>query len=75
MLAISGGAAGGAYGAGALVGLTEAGARPEFALVTGVSTGALIAPFAFLGPAWDERLADAYVGGHAADLLSLRRLA
>ncbi|WP_436356260.1 patatin-like phospholipase family protein [Brevundimonas sp. CEF1] len=75
MLAISGGAAGGAYGAGALVGLTEAGARPEFALVTGVSTGALIAPFAFLGAAWDERLADAYVGGHAADLLSLRRLA
>lgn len=75
MLAISGGAAGGAYGAGALVGLSEAGARPEFALVTGVSTGALIAPFAFLGPAWDERLADAYVGGHAADLLSLRRLA
>jgi len=75
MLAISGGAAGGAYGAGALVGLTEAGARPEFALVTGVSTGALIAPFAFLGPAWDDRLADAYVGGHAADLLSLRRLA
>lgn len=75
MLAISGGAAGGAYGAGALAGLTEAGARPEFALVTGVSTGALIAPFAFLGSAWDERLADAYVGGHAADLLSLRRLA
>ncbi|HEY1072788.1 patatin-like phospholipase family protein [Brevundimonas sp.] len=75
MLAISGGAAGGAYGAGALVGLTEAGVRPEFALVTGVSTGALIAPFAFLGPAWDDRLADAYVGGHAADLLSLRRLA
>ena len=75
MLAISGGASGGAYGAGALVGLTEAGARPEFALVTGVSTGALIAPFAFLGSAWDERLADAYVGGHAADLLSLRRLA
>lgn len=75
MLAISGGAAGGAYGAGALVGLTEAGTRPEFALVTGVSTGALIAPFAFLGSAWDDRLADAYVGGHAADLLSLRRLA
>ena len=49
MLAISGGAAGGAYGAGALIGLTEAGTRPEFALVTGVSTGALIAPFAFLG--------------------------
>ncbi|MET4683817.1 patatin-like phospholipase family protein [Brevundimonas faecalis] len=75
MLAVSGGAAGGAYGAGALVGLTEARTRPEFALVTGVSTGALIAPFAFLGPKWDERLADAYTGGHAAHLLSLRGLA
>jgi len=74
ILALSGGAAGGAFGAGALVGLTKAGARPEFAIVTGVSTGALIAPFAFLGAAWDERLADAYVGGHAADLLSFKRL-
>jgi hypothetical protein len=74
ILALSGGAAGGAFGAGALVGLTKAGARPEFAIVTGVSTGALIAPFAFLGPAWDDRLADAYVGGHASELLSLKRL-
>lgn len=74
ILALSGGAAGGAFGAGALVGLTKAGTRPEFAIVTGVSTGALIAPFAFLGSEWDERLADAYVGGHAADLLSFKRL-
>ena len=75
ILAISGGAAGGAFGAGVLVGMTLAGKRPEFAIVTGVSTGALMAPFAFLGPSWDERLTDAYTGGHAADLLSLRRLA
>lgn len=75
MLAVSGGAAGGAFGAGALAGLTQAGERPEFALVTGVSTGALIAPMAFLGPEWDGRLADAYTGGHASRLLSLRRLA
>jgi hypothetical protein len=74
ILALSGGAAGGAFGAGALVGLGKAGTRPHFAIVTGVSTGALIAPFAFLGPEWDDRLADAYVGGHAADLLSLKRL-
>ncbi|CAN5342995.1 patatin-like phospholipase family protein [soil metagenome] len=73
ILALSGGAAGGAFGAGALVGLSKAGTRPTFAIVTGVSTGALIAPFAFLGSAWDERLADAYLGGHAADLLSLKR--
>ncbi|MEI9889535.1 MAG: patatin-like phospholipase family protein [Caulobacteraceae bacterium] len=65
ILAISGGAAGGAFGAGALVGLTRAGRRPKFAIVTGVSTGALIAPFAFLGPEWDAQLQDAYVGGHA----------
>jgi len=75
ILALSGGASGGAYGAGVLAGLTKAGRRPDFAIVTGVSTGALIAPMAFLGPAWDERLTEAYVGGHATELLSLRRLA
>lgn len=75
ILALSGGASGGAFGAGALVGLTRSGRRPDFAIVTGVSTGALIAPLAFLGPEWDERLADAYVGGHAADLLSIRGFA
>lgn len=75
ILAISGGAAGGAFGAGVLVGLTKARARPTFAIVTGVSTGALMAPFAFLGPDWDARLTDAYTGGYAAKVLSLRRLA
>ena len=75
MLAISGGAAGGAYGAGALVGLTEAGRRPAFAIVTGVSTGALIAPYAFLGPGWDDRLTEAYAGGHAEETFSLPALA
>jgi predicted acylesterase/phospholipase RssA len=50
ILAISGGAVGGAFGAGVLIGLTRVGRRPCFELVTGVSTGALIAPFAFLGP-------------------------
>jgi len=74
ILALSGGASGGAYGAGVLAGLSKAGRRPDFAIVTGVSTGALIAPLAFLGPAWDDRLTDAYVGGHAAELLSFRRL-
>nr|WP_269716975.1 patatin-like phospholipase family protein [Caulobacter sp. NIBR2454] len=73
ILAVSGGAAGGAFGAGILVGLSRAGRRPNFAIVTGVSTGALIAPFAFLGSAWDERLTEAYTGGHAARLLTLRK--
>jgi hypothetical protein len=59
-LAVSGGGANGAYGAGVLVGWSRTGSRPQFDLVTGVSTGALISPFAFLGPAWDDRLAEAY---------------
>jgi len=71
ILAISGGAASGAFGAGVLVGLTRAGKRPRFAIVTGVSTGALMAPFAFLGSDWDDRLAEAYTGGHAARLWTL----
>lgn len=74
VLALSGGGAGGAFGAGALVGLTRAGTRPIFELVTGVSTGAFIAPFAFLGSAWDHRLTEAYCDGQAADLLALKGL-
>lgn len=73
ILAISGGAAGGAFGAGVLVGLSQAAARPKFAIVTGVSTGALMAPFAFLGSAWDDRLTRAYTGGYASEALSLKR--
>jgi len=69
ILALSGGGAGGAFGAGAVVGMTYSGKRPEFEIVTGVSTGALIAPFAFLGPEWDDELTDAYVGGMSANLL------
>ena len=59
-LAISGGGENGAYGVGILSGWTAAGTRPEFALVTGISTGALIAPFAFLGPEYDAELKEAY---------------
>ena len=59
-MAISGGGANGAYGAGVLVGWSQTGTRPQFDLVTGVSTGALIAPLAFLGPDWDPRLTAAY---------------
>jgi hypothetical protein len=67
-LALSGGGAGGAFGAGAIVGLTQSGRRPVFEVVTGVSTGALIAPFAFLGPEWDEELERAYSGGAADNI-------
>lgn len=68
ILALSGGGAGGGFGAGVMHGLTESGHRPQYELVTGVSTGALIAPFAFLGPSWDDRLKDAYTSGDAAAL-------
>jgi hypothetical protein len=72
ILALSGGGAGGAFGAGVLVGLTNAHTRPRFELVTGVSTGALIAPFAFLGSDWDGKLTEAYRGEATQDLLRSR---
>ena len=75
ILALSGGGANGAYGAGVLVGWTERGDRPTFDIVTGVSTGALAAPFAFLGADWDDELRQAYTGGGADGLLSARTLA
>src|ERR1700736_1693124 len=68
-LALSGGGADGAFGAGVLNGWTAAGTRPRFAVVSGVSTGALIAPFAFLGPAYDATLRDVYTSGVAESLL------
>jgi len=71
-LSISGGGASGAFGAGLLVGWTEAGTRPEFTIVTGISTGALIAPFAFLGPAYDETLKELYTTLSTEDLVRSR---
>ena len=59
-LAISGGGANGAFGAGFLNGWTKTGTRPVFKIVTGVSTGALMAPFAFIGPAYDGALREFY---------------
>jgi len=55
-LALSGGGSDGAFGAGVLAGWTKRGDRPEFQVVTGVSAGAIIAPFAFLGPSEDDKL-------------------
>ena len=69
-LAISGGGANGAFGAGLMVGWTAAGTRPEFTIVTGISTGALIAPFAFLGPAYDDRLKKIYTTYSTEDLIT-----
>ena len=60
LLAVSGGGENGAFGAGLLCGWTDYGTRPVFDLVTGISTGALTAPFAFLGSAYDDRLRIVY---------------
>jgi predicted acylesterase/phospholipase RssA len=76
-LAISGGGSYGAYAAGVLKGWTASGTRLEFDVVTGVSTGALIAPFAFLGPEYDGQLETVYTGTSARDIFrwhSLTRL-
>ena len=73
-LVISGGGGNGAFGAGLLAGWTAHGDRPEFQIVTGTSTGALIAPFAFLGPAYDERLREVYTSYSTKDLVESRGL-
>ena len=69
-LALSGGGADGAYGVGVLNGWSAAGTRPAFSVVSGVSTGGLIAPFAFLGPQYDDTLKELYTSGLAESLLS-----
>ena len=71
-LAISGGGENGAYGAGLLVGWTATGTRPTFKLVTGISTGALTAPFAFLGPAYDGKLQEVYTTLSGKDVMQPR---
>jgi hypothetical protein len=71
-LALSGGGADGAFGAGVLTGWSQAGNRPEFAVVTGVSIGSLLAPYAFLGPSYDEELRKAFTTITAADIFEDR---
>lgn len=72
LIALSGGGANGAYTAGLITAWTERGERPDFEVVTGVSTGALAAPFVFLGEEYDDELREAYTGGRAAHLLRSR---
>ena len=71
-LAVSGGGSDGAFGGGLLAGWSQAGNRPEFAVVTGVSIGALIAPYAFLGAAYDEELRKNFTTITAADVFEDR---
>jgi len=71
-LAISGGGSDGAYGGGVLAGWSESGTRPEFAVVTGVSIGSLVAPFAFLGSRYDEEIRKNFTTVGAADIFEDR---
>jgi predicted acylesterase/phospholipase RssA len=73
-LAISGGGDDGAYGAGFLNGWSQTGTRPQFKLVTGVSTGALTAPFAFLGKDYDSEVKLLYTNVSQKDILAKRNL-
>ena len=71
-LVISSGGVDGAFGAGLLAGWTASGTRPDFQVVTGVSAGAMIAPFAFLGPAYDGVLREIYSAYTSKDLVERR---
>lgn len=74
-LSISGGGSRGAFGAGLLSGWSRNGTRPEFNMVTGVSTGALMAPFAFLGPEYDATLKQLYTNITADNIYRKRSYA
>jgi predicted acylesterase/phospholipase RssA len=71
-LAISGGGQNGAFAAGLLVGWTKLGTRPEFEMVTGISTGALMAPFVFLGPQYDHVLREIFGSYSTKDIMKKR---
>ncbi len=75
VLALSSGGSDGAFGAGVIKGWTKTGQRPVFDVVTGVSTGSLIAPFAFLGPQYDENVKRLYTQTATSDLIQGRFLA
>lgn len=72
ILSLSGGGSFGAFTAGVVCGWTVKGDRPTFDVVTGISTGALVAPFAFLGPAYDEQLKTFYTTLEAKDLYKMK---
>lgn len=71
-LALSGGGLYGAFGAGVMNGWTEAGTRPTFDVVTGISIGGMMASFAFLGPQYDGILRENSVGIELKDYLRRR---
>ena len=69
-IALSGGGQNGAFGAGLMNGWSKNGTRPVFKLVTGVSSGALMAPFVFLGPEYDDTLRDFYTNTSSRNIFN-----
>ncbi len=74
ILGISGGGANGAFAAGLLNGWSVSGDRPEFTVVTGISAGALIAPFAFLGQDYDDVIKRFFTQYSTEDLVRKQNL-
>ena len=74
VLALSGGGSNGAFGSGVMAGWTASGDRPTFKLVTGVSAGALMAPFVFLGPKYDETLKEFFTTTQTSDVIKAKPL-
>lgn len=74
ILALSGGGGDGAFGAGILTGWTAKGTRPKFEVVTGVSAGAIIAPFAFLGPQYDKQLREIWTEYRTSEIATAQIL-
>lgn len=73
-LALSGGGSDGAFGAGVLAGWTARGDRPQFEIVTGVSAGAIIAPFAYLGPRYDAKLKEIWTHYETSEVVTAQIL-
>jgi hypothetical protein len=74
VLAISGGGANGAYGAGLLKGWSKEGSRPTFKIITGVSSGSLIALYAFLGKDYDDQLENFFTTVSTKDIMRKNNL-
>ncbi len=74
ILALSGGGGDGAYSVGILNGWTESGTRPTFTLVTGISTGSLVAPFAFLGPEYDDEITEIFTTVSTKDIYTQKSI-
>lgn len=74
ILVLSAGGRDGAYSAGVLAGWSPTGTRPSFDVVTGISTGALIAPLAFLGKQYDQRLKAQFTTVRTSDIYHRKAL-